>query len=140
MASTLGRRHRSSPHHLHRWLRHARHDPGAGQTPLPDDLEQAAVEQVAYWFPAPGKARPAPHLAPPGHVRTILRLRSPPIRPSHSQILPTLVDLTVLVHPHTAMRIQLWNLVFLIGFAVYVSIRGVFKGRTKTNEVIINRM
>ncbi|HWW02583.1 MAG TPA: hypothetical protein VNZ64_22990 [Candidatus Acidoferrum sp.] len=24
--------------------------PGAGQTPLPDDLERAAVEQVAYWF------------------------------------------------------------------------------------------
>ena len=24
--------------------------PDAGQTPLPDDLEQAAVEQVAYWF------------------------------------------------------------------------------------------
>src|SRR6266581_1740731 len=24
--------------------------PGAGQTALPDDLEQAAVEQVAYWF------------------------------------------------------------------------------------------
>src|SRR6266566_40241 len=24
--------------------------PGAGQTTLPDDLEQAAVEQVAYWF------------------------------------------------------------------------------------------
>jgi hypothetical protein len=24
--------------------------PGAGQTPLPADLEQAAVEQVAYWF------------------------------------------------------------------------------------------
>ena len=24
--------------------------PGAGQTPLPPDLEQAAVEQVAYWF------------------------------------------------------------------------------------------
>jgi len=23
---------------------------GAGQTPLPDDLEQAAVEQVSYWF------------------------------------------------------------------------------------------
>jgi hypothetical protein len=23
---------------------------GAGQTPLPDDLERAAVEQVAYWF------------------------------------------------------------------------------------------
>jgi len=22
----------------------------AGQTPLPDDLEQAAVEQVSYWF------------------------------------------------------------------------------------------
>ena len=25
-------------------------DPALGQTPLPDDLEQAAVEQVAYWF------------------------------------------------------------------------------------------
>ena len=24
--------------------------PGAGQTALPDDLEQAAVEQVSYWF------------------------------------------------------------------------------------------
>jgi len=24
--------------------------PAAGQTPLPDDIEQAAVEQVAYWF------------------------------------------------------------------------------------------
>jgi hypothetical protein len=26
--------------------------PTSGQTPLPDDLEQAAVEQVAYWFQA----------------------------------------------------------------------------------------
>jgi hypothetical protein len=25
-------------------------EPDPGQTPLPDDLEQAAVEQVAYWF------------------------------------------------------------------------------------------
>ena len=24
--------------------------PAAGQTALPDDLEQAAVEQLAYWF------------------------------------------------------------------------------------------
>src|SRR6267142_2059955 len=24
--------------------------PGPGQTPLPSDLEQAAVEQIAYWF------------------------------------------------------------------------------------------
>jgi hypothetical protein len=24
--------------------------PGPGQTPLPDDIERAAVEQVAYWF------------------------------------------------------------------------------------------
>jgi hypothetical protein len=29
--------------------------PSAGQTPLPDDLEQAAVEQVAYWFQARDK-------------------------------------------------------------------------------------
>ncbi|HEV2208560.1 MAG TPA: hypothetical protein VG167_07275 [Verrucomicrobiae bacterium] len=25
-------------------------DPAPGQTPLPDDIEQACVEQVAYWF------------------------------------------------------------------------------------------
>ena len=25
-------------------------EPAPGQTPLPDDLEQAAVEQVAFWF------------------------------------------------------------------------------------------
>ena len=25
-------------------------DPAPGQLPLPDDLENAAVEQVAYWF------------------------------------------------------------------------------------------
>ncbi|MGZ4975417.1 MAG: hypothetical protein ACXWDN_21870, partial [Limisphaerales bacterium] len=24
--------------------------PGGGQTPLPDDLEQACVEQVVYWY------------------------------------------------------------------------------------------
>ena len=24
--------------------------PGPGQTPLPDDLEQACVEQCAFWF------------------------------------------------------------------------------------------
>jgi hypothetical protein len=24
--------------------------PSPGQTPLPDDLEQAVVEQVAFWF------------------------------------------------------------------------------------------
>ena len=24
--------------------------PGPGQTPLPDDIEQAAVEQIAFWF------------------------------------------------------------------------------------------
>jgi len=25
-------------------------DPGAGQTALPDDLEDAAIEQIAYWY------------------------------------------------------------------------------------------
>ena len=38
------------------------------------------------------------------------------------------------------MRIQLWNLVFLIGFIVYVAIRGVFKQRTKSNEKAVNRV
>ena len=38
--------------------------PDAGQTALPDDLEQAAVEQVAYWFrnrDATGLIRSWPH-------------------------------------------------------------------------------
>jgi protein-S-isoprenylcysteine O-methyltransferase Ste14 len=37
------------------------------------------------------------------------------------------------------MQIQPWNLVFLIGFVVYVGIRGVFKKRTKRNEVAVTR-
>jgi hypothetical protein len=38
--------------------------PAAGQTALPDDLEQAAVEQIAYWFrnrDATGLIRSWPH-------------------------------------------------------------------------------
>jgi len=35
------------------------------------------------------------------------------------------------------MQIQPWNLVFLIGWIVYVTIRGVFKQRTKNNEVTV---
>jgi hypothetical protein len=31
--------------------------PAAGQTPLPDDLEQAAVEQIAFWFQKETTAR-----------------------------------------------------------------------------------
>src|ERR1051326_3561406 len=38
------------------------------------------------------------------------------------------------------MRIQPWNLVFLIGFIVYVVIRGVFKQRTKNNEKTLRRV
>src|SRR6266699_1448561 len=38
------------------------------------------------------------------------------------------------------MRIQAWNLVFLIGVIVYVSIRGVFGGRTKGNEKVVSRV
>lgn len=38
------------------------------------------------------------------------------------------------------MRIQPWNLVFLIGFSVYCTIRGVFKQRTKSNELVVRRM
>jgi protein-S-isoprenylcysteine O-methyltransferase Ste14 len=37
------------------------------------------------------------------------------------------------------MRIQPWNLVFLIGFIVYVCIRGVFEQRTKSNEKAVDR-
>ena len=38
------------------------------------------------------------------------------------------------------MRIQPWNLFFLICWIVYVFIRGVFKGRTKHNELRLRRM
>ena len=38
------------------------------------------------------------------------------------------------------MRIQAWNLVFLIGVIVYVWIRGVFGGRTKRNQKVVSRV
>jgi protein-S-isoprenylcysteine O-methyltransferase Ste14 len=38
------------------------------------------------------------------------------------------------------MRIQAWNLVFLIGVIVYVCIRGVFGGRTKRNQKVLSRV
>jgi protein-S-isoprenylcysteine O-methyltransferase Ste14 len=38
------------------------------------------------------------------------------------------------------MRIQPWNLVFLIGFTVYVCLRGVFKQRTKCNKQAVSRV
>ena len=38
------------------------------------------------------------------------------------------------------MRIQPWNLVFLVGFVIYVSLRGVFKQRTKGNQQAVGRV
>src|SRR5882762_11307585 len=38
------------------------------------------------------------------------------------------------------MRFQPWNLVFLIGFVVYVCLRGVFKQRTKCNKQAVSRV
>ena len=38
------------------------------------------------------------------------------------------------------MRFNIWNLVFLVGFVVYVAIRGVFAGRTKGNEKVASRV
>jgi protein-S-isoprenylcysteine O-methyltransferase Ste14 len=35
---------------------------------------------------------------------------------------------------------QPWNIVFLIGFIAYLSIRGVFAGRAKTNEQMVRRV
>jgi protein-S-isoprenylcysteine O-methyltransferase Ste14 len=37
------------------------------------------------------------------------------------------------------VRIQPWNLVFLAGFVVYVTIRGVFERRTRSNEKVASR-
>lgn len=37
------------------------------------------------------------------------------------------------------MRIQPWNLVFLVGFILYVTIRGVFEQRTKGNVKLVSR-
>src|SRR6267378_8421196 len=38
------------------------------------------------------------------------------------------------------MRVQAWNVVFLIGFIAYLSIRHVFGRRTKSNEKGVRRM
>ncbi len=38
------------------------------------------------------------------------------------------------------MKLQSWNLVFFIGFIVFVIMRGVFKERTKGNVPVIRRM
>ena len=38
------------------------------------------------------------------------------------------------------MRIQPWHLVFLVGFIIYVTIRGVFKQRTKRNAKAVRRV
>jgi protein-S-isoprenylcysteine O-methyltransferase Ste14 len=35
---------------------------------------------------------------------------------------------------------QTWNLVFLVGFIVYVTIRGVYKQRTKSNQLVLRRV
>ncbi len=40
----------------------------------------------------------------------------------------------------TLMRIAPWNLVFLVGFIIYVAIRGVFKQRVKSNELVVRRV
>lgn len=38
------------------------------------------------------------------------------------------------------MRTDTWSLVYLVGFVVYVAIRGVFGGRTKGNEKAVSRV
>ena len=38
------------------------------------------------------------------------------------------------------MRIQAWNLIYLVGLIVYIGIRGVFGGRTKRNEKVVSRV
>jgi len=38
------------------------------------------------------------------------------------------------------MRIQPWNIVFLVGFIIYVGIRGVFERRTRGNEKVVRRL
>src|SRR5947209_19624242 len=38
------------------------------------------------------------------------------------------------------MKNHPWNTVFLIGFIVYVAIRGVFKQRVKSNEMVVRRV
>src|ERR1022692_4079053 len=41
---------------------------------------------------------------------------------------------------HEPMRVQPWNLIFLVGFIAYVGIRGVFERRTGGIEKTVNRM
>jgi hypothetical protein len=42
--------------------------------------------------------------------------------------------------PRAPMKSQIWNLVFLAGFIVYVGIRGAFKQRTRRNEKLVARV
>lgn len=39
----------------------------------------------------------------------------------------------------TRMRIHVWNVIYLVGFIVYVAIRGVFGARTKSNEKAVTQ-
>ena len=38
------------------------------------------------------------------------------------------------------MKNHPWNVVFLIGFIVHIAIRGVFKQRVKSNEMVVRRV
>lgn len=38
------------------------------------------------------------------------------------------------------MRINIWNVVYLVGLVVYIAIRGVFGGRTKGNVKVVSRV
>ena len=58
--------------------------PGPGQTPLPSDLEQAAVEQVAYWFQTQDKLGLLRHWP---HEGTYLQLSGADLLPAVAAVL-----------------------------------------------------
>ena len=58
--------------------------PGVGQTPLPSDLEQAAVEQVAYWFQTQDKLGLIRHWP---HEGTYLQLSGVDLLPSVASVI-----------------------------------------------------
>lgn len=50
------------------------------------------------------------------------------------------VIISSFLHHRAFMKIQPWNIFFLIGFIVYVAIRGVFEHRAKSNEKTIRKL
>ncbi len=78
--------------------------PGPGQTPLPADLEQAAVEQVAAWYQNRDKLGLKTIWPPPKQLHAIPRLPPPPRRQSRLGTIPKVDPLNPAARSRTRAR------------------------------------